>query len=96
MFTRLATVIATVAAAATFGAAVPATAAAAPLASNPIWVACSSNQYESSNDDCVNDPGANPIGATALCQDGTYSDSEHCSGTCSRHGGVARWLISGC
>jgi DNA-directed RNA polymerase subunit RPC12/RpoP len=28
---------------------------------------------------------------TALCADGTYSYSAHQSGTCSWHGGVARW-----
>jgi hypothetical protein len=32
-----------------------------------------------------------PTGATALCRDGTYSFSKHHSGTCSHHGGVARW-----
>jgi hypothetical protein len=31
-------------------------------------------------------------GATAQCVDGTYSYSQHRSGTCSRHGGVARWI----
>ena len=35
---------------------------------------------------------AAPAGATALCRDGTYSYSKHRSGTCSHHGGVARWL----
>lgn len=33
-----------------------------------------------------------PQGATALCRDGTYSFSEHHSGTCSGHGGVAEFL----
>jgi uncharacterized protein YraI len=33
-----------------------------------------------------------PIGATALCRDGTYSFSKNRRGTCSHHGGVARWL----
>jgi hypothetical protein len=33
-----------------------------------------------------------PPGATARCRDGTYSFSQHRSGTCSHHGGVARWL----
>jgi hypothetical protein len=33
-----------------------------------------------------------PPGATALCRDGTYSFSQHRSGTCSHHGGVAKWL----
>jgi hypothetical protein len=35
---------------------------------------------------------ASPPGATAQCRDGTYSFSKHHSGTCSSHGGVARWL----
>jgi hypothetical protein len=35
---------------------------------------------------------AAPPGATALCRDGTYSYSKHRSGTCSHHGGVAKWL----
>ncbi len=33
-----------------------------------------------------------PAGATALCRDGTYSFSKNRRGTCSRHGGVAKWL----
>lgn len=33
-----------------------------------------------------------PQGATALCRDGSYSFSQHRKGTCSGHGGVARWL----
>lgn len=33
-----------------------------------------------------------PAGATALCKDGTYSFSQHRRGTCSHHGGVAKWL----
>lgn len=32
-----------------------------------------------------------PAGATAQCSDGTYSFSQHRSGTCSHHGGVAEW-----
>src|SRR5439155_9882859 len=35
---------------------------------------------------------APPPGATARCGDGTYSYSQHHSGTCSHHGGVAAWL----
>ncbi len=31
-------------------------------------------------------------GATAKCKDGTFSKSQHHSGTCSNHGGVAEWL----
>lgn len=33
-----------------------------------------------------------PVGATALCRDGTYSFSRSRRGTCSHHGGVAKWL----
>ncbi|HYM00974.1 MAG TPA: DUF3761 domain-containing protein, partial [Blastocatellia bacterium] len=33
-----------------------------------------------------------PAGATAQCSDGTFSFSQHHQGTCSHHGGVARWL----
>jgi hypothetical protein len=36
--------------------------------------------------------GSVPAGATAQCGDGTYSFSQHHSGTCSHHGGVAQWL----
>lgn len=34
----------------------------------------------------------NTGGATAVCKDGTYSYSQSRRGTCSHHGGVARWL----
>jgi len=33
-----------------------------------------------------------PPGATALCNDGTYSFSKNRRGTCSHHGGVKKWL----
>ena len=33
-----------------------------------------------------------PPGATAQCRDGTFSFSQSRRGTCSHHGGVARWL----
>jgi hypothetical protein len=33
-----------------------------------------------------------PAGATAHCRDGAYFFTEHHSGTCSHHGGVADWL----
>jgi uncharacterized protein DUF3761 len=35
---------------------------------------------------------AQPAGATAKCKDGTWSFSQHHSGTCSGHGGVAQFL----
>lgn len=31
---------------------------------------------------------------SALCNDGTYSDSKSCSGTCSSHGGVKEWYVN--
>jgi hypothetical protein len=33
-----------------------------------------------------------PQGATAQCRDGSYSFSQNRRGTCSHHGGVAKWL----
>jgi uncharacterized protein DUF3761 len=33
-----------------------------------------------------------PDGATARCRDGAYSFSRSRRGTCSHHGGVAKWL----
>lgn len=36
--------------------------------------------------------GRPPEGASAQCRDSTYSFSRSRSGTCSHHGGVARWL----
>ncbi|HHA2249436.1 DUF3761 domain-containing protein [Enterobacter ludwigii] len=37
-------------------------------------------------------PAGTESGATARCQDGTFSHSKQHSGSCSRHGGVAQWL----
>ncbi|WP_409185306.1 DUF3761 domain-containing protein [Amycolatopsis sp. VS8301801F10] len=48
--------------------------------------------YRNSSGNCVHRPDSNPSGATAQCNDGTYSYSQHRSGTCSRHGGVKQWL----
>jgi hypothetical protein len=55
------------------------------------------NSYVNSSGNVVQSPaytsnGQPPPGATAQCGDGTYSFSQHRSGTCSHHGGVARWL----
>jgi len=36
---------------------------------------------------------AAPKGATAKCRDGSYSFSQSRRGTCSHHGGVAKWLL---
>ena len=52
--------------------------------------------YRNHDGDTVHSPahsrtGQIPSGATAQCRDGTWSFSQHRSGTCSRHGGVAAW-----
>ena len=53
---------------------------------------CGADYYRNSDGNCVHRPGDNPAGATALCKDGSYSYSQHRSGTCSGHGGVRTWL----
>jgi uncharacterized protein DUF3761 len=38
-------------------------------------------------------PTLNPLqGITAICNDGSYSYSQHRQGTCSHHGGVKEWI----
>jgi hypothetical protein len=71
----------------------PATQAAPPPAGN--GTDCGSDSYLNSSGNCVHDPvtaNGPPAGATAKCNDGTYSFSQHHSGTCSGHHGVAEWL----
>lgn len=56
---------------------------------------CTNGTYVNSAGNTVCRPEQSPsapAGATAECVDGTYSFSESRSGTCSHHGGVARWL----
>lgn len=56
---------------------------------------CSNGTYVNSAGNTVCKPEESstvPAGATAECEDGTYSFSESRSGTCSHHGGVRRWL----
>lgn len=56
---------------------------------------CSNGTYVNSSGNTVCRPvksSSAPAGATAKCRDGSYSFSQHRSGTCSRHGGVAQWL----
>lgn len=58
-------------------------------------VACKSAYYKNVSGHCVHRPVKAPhapAGATAKCRDGSYSFSEHASGTCSHHGGVAVWI----
>jgi uncharacterized protein DUF3761 len=57
---------------------------------------CTDNgTYTNSKGETVKRPencSAAPQGATAQCRDGSYSFSRSRSGTCSHHGGVAKWL----
>ena len=76
-------------------AAAPKTAVAKPKSTAqaaPEPAGCGADYYRNSDGNCVHRPSDNPSGATAQCQDGTYSYSQHRSGTCSGHGGVKTWL----
>jgi hypothetical protein len=57
---------------------------------------CTDNgTYINSKGETVRRPeicSAAPQGATARCRDGSYSFSQSRRGTCSHHGGVAKWL----
>jgi hypothetical protein len=56
---------------------------------------CKAGYYKNVSGHCVKRPAKAakaPKGATAKCRDGSYSFSEHASGTCSHHGGVAVWI----
>ena len=57
---------------------------------------CADNgNYVNSKGERVKRPencSAAPQGATAQCRDGSYSFSQSRRGTCSHHGGVAKWL----
>jgi hypothetical protein len=53
-----------------------------------------SRYYTNSDGQRIHSPAYSrriPAGATAVCADGSYSFSQHRSGTCSHHGGVANW-----
>jgi hypothetical protein len=61
----------------------------------PAPVTCDAAHYINSSGHCVPRPGTTPVEgkkASARCKDGNLSYSEHRSGTCSGHGGVAEWL----
>jgi hypothetical protein len=56
---------------------------------------CGPDTYVNARGNCVQRPRHAqlvPQGASAQCRDGTYSFSQSRRGTCSHHGGVARWL----
>lgn len=58
-------------------------------------VDCPNGTYINSAGNTVCNPYSSssaPAGATAQCNDGSYSFSQSHSGTCSHHGGVATWL----
>jgi hypothetical protein len=59
---------------------------------HPASIACKQGYYKNVDGKCVHRPSSDPSGATARCRDGSYSYSQHASGTCSHHGGVARWM----
>lgn len=67
-------------------------------AANAAAVDSSSNSSDTTSDSSAGSTSGDsssssaPDGATAQCNDGTYSYSLHHSGTCSHHGGVANWL----
>lgn len=73
--------------------AAPVTQATVPQTAPP---SCPNGTYTNVNGNRVCSPYASPSGpppgATAQCSDGTYSMSQHRQGTCSGHGGVARFL----
>jgi uncharacterized protein DUF3761/uncharacterized protein DUF732 len=52
---------------------------------------CPEGTYEAASGDCVPGPDGSTSDVTAICEDGSYSHSQTRSGTCSGHGGVARW-----
>ncbi|RDI49571.1 DUF3761 domain-containing protein [Nocardia mexicana] len=80
-----------------FAAAVATSALVAPVATaGPVQFVCGAGEYENVDNNCVQRPQQSatpPDGATAQCNDGTYSFSQHRRGTCSGHDGVDRWLV---
>lgn len=77
---------------------VPASApASAARAASAVPHLVEDGHYRNVDGDVVHSPahtdtGAAPAGASAQCRDGSFSFSAHRRGTCSHHGGVARWL----
>jgi hypothetical protein len=63
-----------------------------PASATTFAPVCNSGYYKNASGKCVHSPSSTPAGATAKCRDGTYSYSQHASGTCSYHGGVAVWI----
>jgi hypothetical protein len=73
----------------------PGLATAHPATHSAVAPACKKGYYRNVSGRCVHRPvhaAKAPAGATAKCVDGTWSFSQHARGTCSHHGGVARWI----
>ncbi|HEX3847352.1 MAG TPA: DUF3761 domain-containing protein [Steroidobacteraceae bacterium] len=70
--------------------AAPAAPAAAPAPSSSASTAAGKSASKSAPTATASN--TDPTGATAKCKDGSYSHSQHHSGSCSSHGGVAEWL----
>ena len=79
-------------AAALVAAALVAFGAAGSASAHHASAVCSRGYYKNVSGHCVHGPSSVSTGATAKCRDGTYSYSEHASGTCSYHGGVGTWI----
>ncbi len=61
-----------------------------------ISAGCPNGTYENVAGDTVCRPFNSPVvpaGATAQCNDGSYSMSQNRQGTCSSHGGVRQFLV---
>src|SRR3989344_1157570 len=61
----------------------------------PVSTNAPNGTYKNVDGDIIQSPyhaPSAPAGASAQCGDGTYSFSAHRQGTCSHHGGVARWV----
>ena len=70
------------------------TASASSVSLNKTFHECAKGSYKNVSGNCVHSPQKAPswpAGASAKCSDGTYSYSQHRSGTCSHHGGVMTW-----
>lgn len=73
----------------TAAASAPAPAAPAAPAARATSISRSTSTHSVSRSTTGN--AAGPNGATAICNDGTYSHSAHHSGSCSHHGGVKQF-----
>lgn len=73
----------------------PSTNQATQQQQNPKPKCTDTGTYVNSQGQTVRRPencSAAPQGASAQCRDGSYSFSHSRRGTCSHHGGVAKWL----